>query len=210
VAISRNALLHVDPTVVDFGDTETRIRVRVDNIGKRLLQWNVVEDIPWLHVSPESGQNDTFVWLRVERSALATGFHSGVFDVTSNGGTVEVTVTMQVPIPAIAFSPPSLDFPAGTDSLMLSISNGGYPGLQWSIASSQPWLTANPESESDDYEVVVVVDRTELPENEIFTAELAITSNRGNGVVPVVANPSPTATRQSTWGRIKALYRGED
>jgi hypothetical protein len=82
-----------------------------------------------------------------------------------------------------------LSFPLGVDQLVLNISNAGTATLNWSISPSEAWLSVNPASGTDFGQVVVTVDRSSLPDGT-YNGMLNITSNGGNGNVPVMLTVS--------------------
>ena len=85
--------LSVSTTSLDFGTTTTSMVFNITNTGGPTLIWNVIESIPWIDAVPTSGSGDQSILVTVDRSGLAPGMHSGLIDVTSNGGNATVTVT---------------------------------------------------------------------------------------------------------------------
>lgn len=88
--------LQVAPTEVSFGPGETTATVRVTNGGTGTLEVSSVHAVkPWIAVSPTSGGQGTYR-ITVNPAGLPAGNFDGSVIFISNGGTVEVPVTMQV------------------------------------------------------------------------------------------------------------------
>ncbi|MEE9270167.1 MAG: hypothetical protein V3V49_07890 [Candidatus Krumholzibacteria bacterium] len=187
--------LLVNPSSLDFGTTATLDQFTIFNNGGPTLTWNITNAEPWLVVLPSSGTETTTINATVDRTGLSLGAHGDTIKVTSNGGNANILVAMTVlePAPVLTFTPPSLSFPMGVDSLPLDIMNVGLLDLLWDIASDQPWLSVQPAAGTNDTQVMVRVDRTGLADGT-FNGNLSITSNGGSGTVPVsitVVNPAP-------------------
>ncbi|MEE9270166.1 MAG: hypothetical protein V3V49_07885 [Candidatus Krumholzibacteria bacterium] len=181
--------LGVSPTGLNFGATSTLGQFTIFNNGGPTLTWNITNAEPWLVVLPSSGTETTTINATVDRAGLTLGTYSDTIKVTSNGGNANVLVAMTVltpptPAPILDFTPTSLSFPIGTDSLLLDILNVGTLDLLWNITPDQPWLTVDPASGTNDTPVAVEVDRTGLGDGT-FNGNLSITSNGGSGTVPV-------------------------
>ncbi|MBD3175426.1 MAG: hypothetical protein GF320_09600, partial [Armatimonadia bacterium] len=92
-------VLSVDPTSLSFGSSSTQKTLSITNTGEGTLTWSVADDQSWLSVSSASGTGDGTVSVTVNRSGLAVGGYTGTVTVSSNDGTVPVSVSMTVPDP---------------------------------------------------------------------------------------------------------------
>jgi hypothetical protein len=184
--------LNFSPKSLSFGTVATSLPLSIANAGTGDLQWTITSNKPWLSVIPDTGTNNTQVTVSVDRTGLSTGSYTASLSITSNGGNGNVSVTMTVETPELAFSPLSFVFGPGVDSLALTIDNVGALPLTWNIASDQPWLSARPCSGADHGVVWVRVDRTGLPDSTYF-GNLFISSNGGSGTVPVILGSTATA-----------------
>jgi hypothetical protein len=182
--IVSQTLLGLYPTVVDLGTTSTSGTFLIRNDGSGTLTWDISESIPWLSVSPLSGSGSQTITVNADRTGLASGLHTGLIDVQSNGGNGTVEVRLTVPSPTLSFFPSSFFFSVGVTGGTLSIANAGAGNLDWSITSSQPWLSAAPSAGTNSAVVQVSVDRTGLSSGS-HSAVLSIASNGGNANVPV-------------------------
>lgn len=94
----------------------------------------------------------------------------------------------EVPEPAqLSLSNQTLDFSNETSSLSFTISNPGEEALEWTITSSEDWISVNPTSgTTSDLEstINVEVDRTGLVPSD-YTGTITISSNVGSGTVSV-------------------------
>ncbi|MDZ7261763.1 MAG: dockerin type I domain-containing protein, partial [candidate division KSB1 bacterium] len=94
-----NPILSVNPTALNFGTTSTSKTFAISNTGTGTLSWNAYEnpDQTWItSVSPPSGTGNATVTVQVNRSGLSAGHYTGTITVSSNGGTQNVTVEMDV------------------------------------------------------------------------------------------------------------------
>jgi hypothetical protein len=193
-----NPLLIVQPTSLDFGETDVAGSFGIGNGGGGTLDWTVSETIAWLDASPTSGLGPASIAVTVDRTGLPIGVHTGEIDVASNGGneTVTVTVVVAPPNPVLGVSPTSLTFEASESEKILNVFNAGTGQLDWSITSDQTWLSANPPNGSNDTQVTVHVDRTGLAQGTYY-GNLLVSSNGGDVTVPVTMiapNPNPVLT----------------
>ena len=89
--------LSLSLTQLDFGGIETSLSFDVANAGSGDLTWSVTDNQGWITTSPSSGTNYGSVNVSVSRDGLSTGDYSGMVTVSSNGGTGDVSVVMNVP-----------------------------------------------------------------------------------------------------------------
>ncbi|UCG51329.1 MAG: BACON domain-containing protein [Candidatus Latescibacterota bacterium] len=183
---STDPTLYVNPLTLDFGTTDVTESFVIGNTAGGSLVWDVTETIPWLDATPTSGAGGATITVTVDRTGLAPGNYNGLIQVTSNGGNETVTAFMSValPEPVLGVTPASLNFPAHVTAKLLTIANLGTGYLYWNITSDQPWLSVSPAIGTNDTQVAVSVDRTGLPDGT-YNGTLSITSNGGDGTVPV-------------------------
>jgi RHS repeat-associated protein len=93
-------ILALSPGALDFGDTQTQLQVAVANIGPGTLDWTATTLTAWLTLQPASGSspNGSPAPLKVvvSRAGLAPGAYAGTVQVSSNGGSGAVAVSMKV------------------------------------------------------------------------------------------------------------------
>jgi len=183
--------LSVQPTVIDFGTSQSTSSITISNIGIGSLDFNVTKNANWLQVNPVSGSvtnNPVSINVTVDRNLVSYGSYSDVIHINSNGGNNQVSVTMikQDPnAPLLSVSPSQLNFGASLSSLNLNISNAGAGNLNWSLSKDQSWINLNPTSGTNSGTVTVTVSRNGLPTGQNFNGNITITSNGGNKTIPL-------------------------
>ena len=86
-------LLSLSPTHLSFGLVEDTLRIVAHNLGAGdLTITNIEADVPWVTVVNQY----PFLVFNVDRIGLDNGTHLGVVAVHSNGGTVNISLSVQV------------------------------------------------------------------------------------------------------------------
>jgi hypothetical protein len=88
--------LIVSPGALTIFGYQTSVSLAVSNGGTEDLLWSIASDQTWLTVNPTSGVNGATVNVVVDRTGLVPGMHNANLLVTSNGGDVNVPVTVEV------------------------------------------------------------------------------------------------------------------
>jgi hypothetical protein len=184
--VNQTPVLDVVNPGLDFGYTDTTRTFTVVNLGGGTLSWNLSESIPWLELSTTGGVNLGDVTVTIDRTGLAPGNHSGEIALTSNAGTrtVPVSMTVLATDPILRIVPAYLVFDGFQTDLTMLIFNDGAAGLDWTVNGDQSWLSVTPASGTGEAEVNVHVDRAGLTLG-MYSGNLAVTSNGGNGTVEV-------------------------
>jgi len=187
-------VLSVSPGHIDFGKYLTEKSFHVANAGTGTLTWSVSESIPWLDASPTSGTDAGTVALTVDRTGLAFGTYTGTIDVTSNGGSQGVSVSMEVAplVPVLRILTESIHLDYDVDASPVVFGNWGNADLAWSIVIDEPWLSASPASGTIAPGVFIVesnitVDRSGLADGT-HAQTLHVTSNGGDGDIAVTVD----------------------
>jgi hypothetical protein len=127
----------VKPAAINFGTQAVVKSIGITNSGSGAVAWSVSESIPWLTADTTSGSTTTEtdrVYFTVDRTGLPPGTYNGSVTISSNGGTKNVPVAMQVPgTPTINVTPLTLNFLSNQESAQFSISNNGDGPLTWSL-----------------------------------------------------------------------------
>ncbi|MBN1350945.1 T9SS type A sorting domain-containing protein [candidate division KSB1 bacterium] len=90
-------VLSVSPLSLDFGTTENTLTFEIRNQGSGTLTWDVTENPnkAWItSISPASGTNDATVTVTVDRSQLTGTGDTGTLAVNSNGGNLNVSLSI--------------------------------------------------------------------------------------------------------------------
>jgi len=198
-------ILSISPTAINLGDTNTVDTLTVSNIGESDLDWNVVNGYSeWITaIEPASGQvtvgNSEDVIITIDRSGLSEGVYSDTLKFESNGGAVNIPVSMTVYIPPLlSVTPATLDFDSTQTSLSFTVSNTGGSQLTWEASEDpeQSWIVQiTPSSDtltaSQSTEVNVQIDRTGLSAGD-YSGTISVNSNGGESDVVVTMNvPKP-------------------
>ena len=184
-------LLDVNPTSLYYDANTSALGLTINNIGNGTLNWTATPNAAWVSVAPTSGATTgtESATVTVDRTGLADGFYSTSIDITSDGGSVNIPVTMDVLTnPIIDVTPASLFFPDGTDQLALQVKNIGVNTLNWTATPDETWIAAVPNAGAEvpgpGTTVLVDVDRTNLLHGT-HNGNVEITSDGGNRTIPV-------------------------
>ncbi|HPG65426.1 MAG TPA: VWA domain-containing protein [Candidatus Hydrogenedentes bacterium] len=173
-------VLMVNPPSLSFGVENTTSTLTVRNSGdtSKTLTWTIKSGYPgWLtfsqdHNSVRSGTN--VIEVRVIRNGLTMGTHRADVVFDSNGGTVTVPVTLEVP--SITVSANELILSSQETTKSFSIENhtaasanwtATFDWPNWTMPSVTDWITATPAAHAiapgiRQTVVVTVVDRSGL------------------------------------------------
>jgi hypothetical protein len=126
-------ILFVSAETLTFNGSDTeknfQIKNNTDDGGNGTLSFNISSPESWIAVTPESGSstNDTrTITVTVDRSGLAYQTYNGTVEITSNGGTHTISVTMINEAPN----------EAPTASFTISNSSGGYTNTEFNFDAS--------------------------------------------------------------------------
>jgi len=156
---------------LDFGSVDTELQFEISNSGGGELDWSVAAPYMGIEATPTEGTAMTetdAVTVTVDRSGFAPGTHEGTVNVTSNGGTDSVMVSLRVPtgpVPAVGLSPTTLDFGTAGTQLDLHVTNTGLGTLTWTANSADGFVGFAPDSGETTDEtdtITVTIDRTGL------------------------------------------------
>ena len=201
------AQLVISQTSLNFGQTETSLQLTIDNGGDDELSWQVSSDQSWLTTFPTTGTTTSEtdeITVSVNRSLLSVGNYTANLSFTSNGGDLSIPVAMEVTPVGLILSENSLNFGEETTELSFIISNSGNGELNWSLTSSDSWISANPTSgtiTTNTENITVNVSRSGLSPNT-YSGSISVDSNGGNQSVSVTMvvpeGPSPTISVNPT------------
>jgi len=146
----------------------------IRNWGDEALIWEIIEDCPWLEVSPASGESTGEfgdVVLSVNLADLPWGEYSYVMTISATGANnspFKVLVTLHNPPPILELSSHKFEFSTlgpNTPIQTLSIRNNGGGIVNWRIVEDCPWLEVNPtsgESADEVEDVVLSIDSSDM------------------------------------------------
>ena len=140
-------LLQVSPLALGFGTSSSRQTIGISNSGESELIWEATSGQNWLKITPSSGAATTTpdqIIIEVDRALLPPGEHTGSIDITSNGGSKALPVTVSVPTPVLSLNTREIDFRADLATFTLMITNSGTGDLDWLFEENLSWLTIEP------------------------------------------------------------------
>ena len=184
--------LFVEPETVTFGLDKATLEITIENRGTGALKWQINTPENWITVDKIKGETrktPTVVKLTANRLGKKPGSHKQVLTITSNGGKMDVGVSMEVSEkPEIEVSEKALDFGSDKTSLDITIKNVGTGQINWRIAVPEGWLiptlTDGIATTTKSSVVNLSVERRGRNPDK-YKQEVTISSNGGDQVVSV-------------------------
>jgi hypothetical protein len=195
LAIDNYAFLRVEPLSLEFSSyagANLSGQLTIFNDGKGDLSFNAESSVQWMALSTTSGVvapgGSIPVNLLINTSGLSLGTYTGSIDISSNGGSEKVQVTLHIlPPPTLDVSPQVFDLVkkkgSPVDPLIVNISllNDPTNSMTWSASSDSPWLTITPTTGSSNSTVSAnILVNTNL-EPGTYTGHITVTADGANG-----------------------------
>ena len=193
VAIQRVKVpvLALEPTSLDFGDSETEKLVEVLNEGDGVLDWtiSIPAEAGWLSASPGSGSvlrsGAEAVTLKINRSLLAPSSnpYTATVTVSSNGG--EEAVEVSVFASAFVASPLTIDFGllSQPETQLVTLTTLSDDTVPLAISGGEDWLTLSSSaaniSRSSSYDLRVTANPVGLDAGE-YSASIQVVNEATN------------------------------
>ena len=180
---------------VAAGATSAAQPLQISANDGTVAAWSALSGLPWLTVTPPTGQTPGSATVLVNASALTAGTYNGQLNLNSFGATngpLSLPITATVTQPStnqLTFNPASLTFAGavgGSNPTAQSLAmSSSAPGLAFTIASDSAWLTSTASGTTPTSTQVTV-----------NTAGLAAGSYTGHLTIsaPAAMNPSSTVT----------------
>jgi len=159
--------------------------VQVGGTTSGALAWTAVSTAPWLAVSPNNGTTPVSLQISANTGGLAGGTYTGSIRVTSLSApnspqTINVTLTVVVPPPAILPSPSSMSFQAlvgqaNPPTQALAIQNAGLGSFSWTASTDAPWLSISAPSGATPANINVSVNSSGLAAGQ-YTGHVIISA----------------------------------
>lgn len=191
--VNEASKLSVNPTELDFGQTESLKTIEIINEGEANLNWSLTKNVSWLSTSLIAGTIGSKlkqdISITIVRNGLTPGDYSTNLIISSNGGNVTVPVKMSVKDNSkLSINPNSLNF-GEIDSLKtLEITNIGTGNLNWKATVNESWISVLPDSgtlgTNQRNNALVNITRENLAPGN-YSATITISSNGGNTNVQV-------------------------
>jgi hypothetical protein len=133
----------------------------------------------WLN-APSIGTAPGTVTVGVGTTALTPGTYTATLVVSTDTQTISIGVTYVVATSSLTFNPSSASFTIGTASLPAALSQSVIVGstggsLNWTAASSLPWVTVSPASGFSGATVTLTLDPAQLDALDPGTSSATVT-----------------------------------
>lgn len=181
--------LKVSRTELDFGAEITTLSFDIQNSGNGTLEWDIAENAEWLTCSASSGKTEkevSPVTVTVSREGLKRGNYNQKLSLTSNGGSVDISVVMQVDGSNLSISPEEIDLGETESSMQLTLTNKGNGTLEYQAKVSNEWMSLSKTSGKvmeKDY-ITFAVNRSALSPGE-YQGQITFTVGEEIIVIPV-------------------------
>ena len=195
VAIDNYALLRVEPLSLEFtsyAGANLSGQITISNDGTGDLNFNASSPDQWIVLSTTSGtiapSGAVAINLLINTSGLSQGTYTGSIDITSNGGSEKIQVTLHVIAPpTLSVSPQSFDLVkkkgSPLDPLIVDISllNDPTNSMTWTATSDSQWLTIIPTTGSSNSTVSAnILVNTNLDPGR-YTGHITVTADGAIG-----------------------------
>ena len=186
-------LLSYSPSSINFGDKDSTAAFKIKNVGEGNLNWQISTDESWIELSKSNGtevaNQESEIEIKINKSGLQPGDYSGNINISSNGGSGTIEVSLKInKTPKLSYSPQSLNFGDKDSSKTFEIKNTGTGSLNWELSTDESWIslsgTNGVTNGNEKSEIEVTVNRNNLPAGE-YSGSVKITSDAGEGTVDV-------------------------
>jgi len=186
-----DAEIVLSKTSVQLGPGRVRDIVIISNNGEDNLSWSVDSKPDWVRLSESSSvlAKDGYEPLEVSfnQSALAHGNYSGTIQIVSNGGDVEITVTLNHLAANLVIQPGALYFDRNNLLKELIMKNEGTDSLSYEITQFPEWIALSGDSTGtlDKPDTMLVEARPWGMDYGDYEGLISIASNGGDREVTV-------------------------
>lgn len=181
--------IKVSKTELDFGAETTTLSFDIQNSGNGILEWKITENAEWLVCSASSGKTEkevSPVTVTVTREGLKRGTYTQKLALTSNGGSVDISVIMEVDGSNLSISPEEINLGETESSIQLTLTNKGKGTLEYQAKVSNEWMSLSKTSgkvTEKDY-VTFTVNRSALSPGE-YQGQITFTVGEEIIIIPV-------------------------
>jgi len=142
--------------ISEFGSDPAPRGFTVSNGGGGTLNYTLTTNQPWLSVSPVSGSSAgeaDVIDVSIDASGLLPGIYTGVIDVSQSDGALQRNVNIELEVggtapPLIGLSTEQIEVDVAVGAVETTsflIQNDGGSILDYTIFSSQGWLSVSPQ-----------------------------------------------------------------
>lgn len=188
----------VSSTSLAFVQGIEELSIQLRNLGENTVSWSVEVPTGWVTANPVAGElppGTATLTVRVDRSTLSAGTHSGEIRIAIGEQSFTIAISVEKPGAGVAaITPTAFTFDEDDGAGLLVVSNTGTAPLSWSV-SGPGWITLLPASGTlaagAAITTLVQPKRSELPPGTT-QGTIDFASNGGNFAIPVtVGNGAP-------------------
>ncbi len=218
----QTAQLSLSTRSLDFNTTLSTRTFDIRNTGLAPLTWQLSEQADWITCQPASGTvqpgESASVVVSVSREGKTRGSYDQVIAVSSNGGSDELYVHMQVQGMTVSITPESFDFGTAETTKTLSLTNTSTQTttVSYTLQSSHEWLRlSKTQGQFSKTELITVsVNREGLSANT-YNATITLQVGEQTAAVPVTMTvaqqqlPTVTMLPVVNFSFSTALFQGQ-
>lgn len=181
--------LGVSKEALDFETETTSLTLDISNTGNGTLKWEITENCEWLTCSETAGETEkeiSSITVTVSREGLKRGTYTEKLAITSNGGSAEIAVSMEVSGSDLAISPDEIDLGETETTAKLTLTNRGKGTLEYKAQVSNDWMNLSKTEgkvTTEDY-ITLTVNRSTLDAGE-YTGQITFSVGEEQIIVPV-------------------------
>lgn len=181
--------LGVSKEALDFETETTSLTLDISNTGNGVLTWEITENIEWLTCSETSGDTEkeiSSITVTVSREGLKRGTYTEKLAITSNGGSAEIAVSMEVSGSDLAITPDEIDLGETETTAQLTLTNRGKGTLDYKAQVSNEWMNLSKTEgkvTTEDY-ITLTVNRGVLDAGE-YSGQITFSVADEQTIIPV-------------------------
>ncbi len=183
--------MRVDTTAITLVGAPDPVRFLIRKEGFEKLNWSITSKPDWVELSKTSGSvefwPDTLIISSVY-DGLSNGIYNGMIEITSNGGTASIRVSLVNYPPELLLAKTLLIFNRDFYKETIQIQNKGGNLLYWKIENHPSWISVSDSSgisrNDRPGEVNLRVNLRQMAYGD-YEDTMYITSNAGNSQVVI-------------------------
>lgn len=141
----KDPLLTTDIENIELTGNSRQDVFRLMNSGGGQVEWFVKEKPEWISVSEDRGigltaTDTTTIRLWTDFELLDYGVHTGQIVITSNAGTINISLSLEYKAPSLKVDPSLINMDRHYRYSEMQVINDGGGELTWQIVSAPAWL----------------------------------------------------------------------
>ncbi len=205
--------LGVSKEALDFETETTSLTLDISNTGNGVLRWEITENIGWLTCSETAGETEkeiSSITVTVSREGLKRGTYTETLAITSNGGSAEIAIHMEVSGSDLVITPTEIDLGETETTAQLTLTNRGKGTLEYKAQVSNEWMSLSKTGgkvTTEDY-ITLTVNRSALDAGE-YNGQITFSVGEEQIIVPVKLTVPVKSTPTVSLDQVKNVaYNG--